>query len=580
MGSAEGGTGGGRRRRPRLRTGFILVVLLAVVAPMGVVGIWLTHTMQRSGEAVVRARLSESLDAMIPPVARAWERERAGLMRLVQTDEVQAALGVNPPPVSVPGDGTAETLPTSEGLKAAAWEALDPSVQRLVIRNLDGEIREVFDRGAPGDRVQQAASAAALLPVRFDVHEPWSGRPLGVAEAWIHAHALLPGDLILPAVSGALLGVFEPEGGASLLPLALEPELFERPHFDRAGERWVVTHRRLYEPPLILALAGPTAAVAEPLHDAARSGLVALLLVTVAGVLLTVVVSRRLTHSLGGLAEAADSVAAGQLDRRVPEAGPDEVHRLSSAFNAMTANLQQTLDQLAHHEALVAMGEMAASLAHEVRNPLTAMQVDLERVRRRIARREDGAEVLLDRVAAQIERLESSLSDALSLAPRGARVKEPVDLALTLRAAADAAAPRFAERGARFEFTPDWHRPVQVNGDAAVLERLFLNLLLNAADALPPEGRAGVRFEREGDVVRIEVWDEGTGIPPAVRARVLEPFYSTKPRGTGLGLPIAHRIARSHGGDLELESEPGVGTTVTVHLPVDRSGTIQPGARG
>ena len=169
----------------------------------------------------------------------------------------------------------------------------------------------------------------------------------------------------------------------------------------------------------------------------------------------------------------------------------------------------------------------------------------------------------------QLERLEASVTDALSLARSGRAALSPVDLRDVLEAAAAAAEPRFAERKARLEM--DGMR-VRAKGDAGMLERLFLNLFLNAAEVLPAGGWAGVRVKEEEGMVRVEVWDEGPGMTPEMRERALEPFFSTKPRGTGLGLPIARRIARSHGGDLELESEPGGGTTVSVTLPADRNG--------
>jgi signal transduction histidine kinase len=106
----------------------------------------------------------------------------------------------------------------------------------------------------------------------------------------------------------------------------------------------------------------------------------------------------------------------------------------------------------------------------------------------------------------------------------------------------------------------------EVVADAGALEQLLLNLLLNAADALPPRGRAGVQVEATPMTVRLVVWDQGEGMTPASRDRALEPFFSTKDGGTGLGLPIANRIALAHGAALEIASERGQGTRVTVSL--------------
>ena len=549
MASNDAGAKG--RRRPKLRTGFILVVLLAMVVPLAGVGVWLAYTTQRSAEILVQARLAETLDEMLPGIVGAWGTERSRLVRLGWSDAVQEALTEGREPPGIPNE-------------------LPESVERVVLRDVEGEERGVLEgqRSEPGG--SQLPSTAALVPVRLDVHEPWSGEWLGVLEAELRADALLRADLLLPGVAGSVLGVFDAAEGTPILPLALEPELFARDRFEWGGERWVVARHRLYEPPLVLALAGPVGPSAEPLADAARQGFVALALVTLAGLLLTIVLSRRLTRSLGSLAEAADDVSAGRLDRTVPEEGPDEVHRVSRAFNTMTASLRETLERLSHHESLAAMGELAASLAHEVRNPLTSVQMNLARLKKRLATEEGSEEEeMLAQALGQLERLEASVTDALSLARSGRAALSPVDLRDVLEAAAAAAEPRFAERKARLEM--DGMR-VRAKGDAGMLERLFLNLFLNAAEVLPAGGRAGVRVKKEEGMVRVEVWDEGPGMTPEMRERALEPFFSTKPRGTGLGLPIARRIARSHGGDLELESEPGGGTTVSVTLPADRNG--------
>jgi len=125
----------------------------------------------------------------------------------------------------------------------------------------------------------------------------------------------------------------------------------------------------------------------------------------------------------------------------------------------------------------------------------------------------------------------------------------------------------FTDRGAELEVLADGP-PVELHGDAPALEQLFLNLLFNASEALRPDGRARVELERGADVAVVKVIDSGVGIQPDALALLGTPFYSTKQGGTGLGLPIARRIAAAHGGDLQVESTPGQGTTVTVRLPV------------
>jgi signal transduction histidine kinase len=107
-----------------------------------------------------------------------------------------------------------------------------------------------------------------------------------------------------------------------------------------------------------------------------------------------------------------------------------------------------------------------------------------------------------------------------------------------------------------------------VNGDASALQLLFTNLLLNAVEASPPGGVVDVQVSANGAAVLVEVRDQGSGIPEEHLERVLEPLYSTKPAGTGLGLPIARQIAKAHGGTLSIQNGIGAGVVATVRLPV------------
>ena len=117
---------------------------------------------------------------------------------------------------------------------------------------------------------------------------------------------------------------------------------------------------------------------------------------------------------------------------------------------------------------------------------------------------------------------------------------------------------------------------LNVLGDPSGLEQLFLNLLLNAAEALPESGRARIEAEADGDMVLVRIEDDGPGIPRDVRERVFEPLFSTKEAGTGLGLTISRRIVEAHRGELDIRGADGGGTCVEVRLPTIRD----PGSQG
>ena len=535
----------------------------------------MTKGAERSAEAHVRMRTEAALEDVARRARVNWELHRSGLLNLAESDEVVEALvsgrkfgadgggdsgsavGAGGGPGSVAGAGT--------GSLAVAWEEMQGVADRAVFRSREGEVlAELVRRPRPQPGLGEAFGASPI-PVTLAVHRPGTGEPIGALDAFLRADALLPLELLAPGVAGSVLALFEPLEGRALLPLSMEPGVFARDRFLWEGETWLVARRQSHEPPLVLVLAAPMGDFTEPFVEAGRSGVFALLAVTLTVLLLTGVVSQRLTRHLGILAEAADDVAAGSLEREVVERGPDEVRRVASAFNQMTASLQETLARLSHQEALAAMGELAASLAHEVRNPLTAIRIDLERAGEGLGEDEPAAR-LVRRSLRDIERLDASVGDALRLARSGRVVLKEGDVGVPLRRAVAAALPRFSARGATLRDPFGLEEPVMVMGDSHSLEHLFLNLLLNAAEALSAGQEAGVRVRATSRQVHVAVFDTGEGMTPEVRERVLEPFFSTKDEGTGLGLPMAHRIALAHGGSLEIESAPGRGTTVTVAL--------------
>jgi signal transduction histidine kinase len=107
-----------------------------------------------------------------------------------------------------------------------------------------------------------------------------------------------------------------------------------------------------------------------------------------------------------------------------------------------------------------------------------------------------------------------------------------------------------------------------VHADATALSQVFLNLLLNAAQACEPGDRAGIEIDRDAEMTTVVVWDTGRGIRPEDVDRVFDPFFTTRPDGTGLGMAIAQRIVRAHSGDIAVDSTVGIGTRVTVRLPL------------
>jgi two-component system sensor histidine kinase AtoS len=267
---------------------------------------------------------------------------------------------------------------------------------------------------------------------------------------------------------------------------------------------------------------------------------------------------------LSDLAVAADAVARGQLDQQVEPRGPDEMRRLGVGFNTMTENLQATLETMARQKSLADVGEFAAELAHEVRNALTAVHVDLQRARKRV----DGgpAAPILEQTLEDVRHLDRVVTGALHVARSGRVQSTAVRLSDVLAASERAVANEASRAGVRM-VRREPAGDLQVNGDGSALQLLFTNLMLNAVEASSPGGVVEVNARAEGDAVVLEVRDQGAGIPQEHLERVLEPLFSTKPAGTGLGLPIAQQIAKAHGGSLTLVTTPDTGVLARVKLP-------------
>jgi signal transduction histidine kinase len=219
-------------------------------------------------------------------------------------------------------------------------------------------------------------------------------------------------------------------------------------------------------------------------------------------------------------------------------------------------------EQLVRNERLAAVGELAATVAHEVRNPLAGISSAIQMIADGIPRT-DRLQPVITEVQAQIRRLEATVRDLLIFGrPQNPQLQQ-VDLVDVVE---EACRLMRADHGAvRIEFAADG--PIAVRVDPHYLQQVLLNLLQNAIHAMPHGGTARVSACRNGAAVEVSVTDEGSGIDPRNLQKIFQPFFSTKARGTGLGLPISRKLVEAHGGTIEIQSTPGAGTTATVRLP-------------
>jgi signal transduction histidine kinase len=479
-----------------------------------------------------------------------WTRLRSTLLSLAESPQVRAALSK---PSDAPTSGDTDALST-----------VDPGVLTVSISDTLNVERWRAERPEQGAATSTFPLIAQTVPLYSR-----AGEPLGTLVATLSPEALLPPNRLPASTAGTLISLVDADGMA-LSPVPFDPRLARDLSFEWGGDRWMAVRRQLEEPTVELLGAATLGPFVGPFEATARRGALVLLGVALVALVGTGLLTTHLTRDLRRLSEAAVAVSLGDLDRKLPDPRRDEIGQVTRAFNCMTENLRRTVDALAAKESMAAVGEFAAGLAHEIRNPLTSIQVDLQYVEERLPPdsplREPQSKAL-----AELSRLDATVRDALKVARSGQVRTEPIDLRDVLRATAHAVGPSFETRQARLEMTLP-QAPLALRGDAAALEQLFLNLLRNAAEALPEGGLASLRVATSEGSVEVRVDDSGTGMSPEVQSRAFEPLFSTRTEGTGLGLPIAQRIAMAHGGSIEIESRAEGGTRVTVRLPAPHAG--------
>jgi len=299
-----------------------------------------------------------------------------------------------------------------------------------------------------------------------------------------------------------------------------------------------------------------------------RAGLVGIVAVVLV-VVLASRVSRLLAAPMRQLAEGARRVAAGGDARQVEVSGFAEAEEVGEALRRMLSSLEEAHRRRIQSEALAALGRLGSSIAHEIRNPLSSVKMNLQALARKMADDPVHAELAaigLERVHG-IERL---VQDLLSYAKPFELARRPTLPSNLLEAAETVVRPEATERGVRLRcFDETGGRRAFVDPDR--IGQVLANLLRNAVQAAGHDGTVSLVARWEvGDSLRFEVHDSGPGIPAEIRARLFEPFFTTRAEGSGLGLAVVKKIVDLHGGAVRHESPPEGGTRFIVELPGGR----------
>jgi signal transduction histidine kinase len=299
------------------------------------------------------------------------------------------------------------------------------------------------------------------------------------------------------------------------------------------------------------------------------NGIALALLVLGSGLVVSVLVLRPVAR----LAQAVRRTADGDLEARVPVDRDDEIGRLAGDFNLMAEKLkaaqrqveQSHRDAMERAERMASLGELAASLAHEIRNPLGGLSGAVQILADHFAQDPKHLEVV-EEMGSQIGRLDKAVNDLLSFARPARPSLRHMDLNRSVGEVISLMRKHAARSKVELRFQPA-PAPAPVFADGDQIRQVWVNLILNAYQAMPGGGTLDVRVAVAGAGAQVSFLDSGSGIPDDVRDQIFRPFFTTKHTGTGLGLAICDRIVRDHGGDIEVISSPGEGACFTVTLP-------------
>ncbi|MGE5244651.1 MAG: ATP-binding protein [Betaproteobacteria bacterium] len=423
-----------------------------------------------------------------------------------------------------------EDYATLQQRGAAALQPIDDQIMVLVGRAIDEDVN-LFER----DHLQATSArdlfVTGLLPTRT------------------------PGDVYLHVVLERLPSYVGPQDGYLLASAPV-----------RAGGR---------EGIVTVPVALQQQQTERQIDELDRRVLFASVLFSLLGAALGYWMAERIADPVNRLTRATRRIARGDLDARIATTSSDELRRLVQDFNQMAADLKRQRAELERTQRLEAWADMARQVAHDIKNPLTPIQLSAEHARRvnndRGRPLSPALDGCVDAILSQVRLLRQISAEFSSFASQPAPRPEPARLADVVGEVVD---PYRAGLPARVEIHTDVPPDLPaVTIDRTLFARALTNVIENALHAMPGGGRIDIDAAGPSPAapaaVTLHVRDTGVGMEPDAVARIFEPYFSTKASGTGLGLTIAKRNVELNHGTIQVESQRGAGTTVTITLPLD-----------
>jgi signal transduction histidine kinase len=303
--------------------------------------------------------------------------------------------------------------------------------------------------------------------------------------------------------------------------------------------------------------------------------IIALSVVAILVGLLATAVAARALRPIQTLTEGVSRIGRGDYSAQLGFEGQDEVAQLSREFDKMATSLKEREAQLLQAERLAAMGRVAAQISHEVRNPLSSIGLNAEMLEELLFAAKFGSEAegkeareLLGKVSREVDRLTEITEEYLRLARLPAPALKREDLNQVLRGVVDLSREELSRSNVQVAQTLS-SEPVFAQADEGQLRQVLLNLVRNGREAMAAMGggRLTLSTRAQNGHVEIEVSDTGPGLSTEALRRLFEPFFSTKPGGTGLGLSLSRQIVQAHGGRLEVEPAVEHGAKFRITLP-------------
>lgn len=287
---------------------------------------------------------------------------------------------------------------------------------------------------------------------------------------------------------------------------------------------------------------------------------------------------RYVKKPLDNMVETMSKVEKGDFDVQIDYKGKDEIGRLILSFNSMVERLdvakkeleQLHFQQLERADRLASIGEMAAGIAHEIKNPLAGISAAVSIIKDDMPPG-DPRDGILAEVLQQVQRLDKTVNDLLFFGKPSLPEFNCIDVNTIITTTLKFAARHRGGDNIEKKLDLEPNLP-PVFADEKQMQQVFLNLILNAMQAMSEGGvltiTSGSTVCDDGDFVRVNISDTGPGIPVQILEKIFTPFFTTKAQGTGLGLPICSKLVKMHNGDIKVTSQHDQGTTFSVELPV------------